>query len=1031
MRFFSGIVFELLGIMAKKSMSSPRNSSSHPFQSNGDLDSLRKLDSLLSVYLSNKNDSADEVLKHLQAFFGYLTDMVSNDKFSSVDLVFISQVSEKVADFIATDKASNVRGKLKSTLTLQWAKLNQFLTKLPDEAVIQFGANMWLALSRLLLSSSEFKLLSNEWNEIFLPMEHWFSAMDGEAVEICLKKWTAFLSFVGSKAGGRNKRSKLIPMFCKPLRSRTLISKLKSAEPIIEGYTTLVKTFRDVLDEHFDELVVCYLRFLSGRSAVILNTTEEIEKELSNPIDSKSSKLILTCAHPSHLEYITDDRHYQASDKASAYLLPVICAILGVDCQGSATSAANDQDIPVCGGNPLQTQKYGIFLGQIVRLAGNFPEAQGKLSTICSCFAALAQRIECIEEVAVKRSESRLLFVQIKAWICENNFNMEELESALSGLFAPKDHSIHANTVGEWPAKNILAVVLDKYADGKISSLLEVVPGTLLDASDNPGTILGRVDQLSTLINEYMERFEVRALLKTWAQLADIMKKHIRETDDINEGNLTRPDFSTTFGLLRLIFEIANLADEDVEVAMVEKCCSLFGQLYAEAQNSVRREYRCSAKTVLSGVLGDSIPPKSSCCVNVYVSAFISILEVYPFSLLNESEVFSGSSVEFNPIGEIAPLVDAVKVVQKTLTGIAASTEAKLIGAVPENYLSIVLICQKLLEVVEKPSMMRNMFLTLSDLLKDFYDLFFGDDTRFKDVSRSALDAYLAILDLVKKKISGPYDDTLLSGCAPLMAQLLGGISGRRAKLRVAAAELWNMTFAKAKSLTYPKELRRILSTLVQKRVVYAPGLSRKSFSSSDINEYKEIVDVESPSKSAEDSSQRKRARRSKICRQTSDAENSIPGISISASKSGTRQIKRSFSPVDSQADDSVAPKKKAVLEGGHSPPVVVKSEKASEMEDQKSLQNSEPKKNQSTPIRYGTPGSKRRNYVSLLDEDSVDYVPIASTDSAKKMKLTDRQKEMFSEKRERMPFLDEDSQPIAVITNLQTEFDLESSQSA
>ncbi|KIH60534.1 hypothetical protein ANCDUO_09217 [Ancylostoma duodenale] len=640
--------------MAKRSQSSPWKSSSHPPQPKGDLDSLRKLDSLLSLYLSNRNDSADEVVKHLQTFFGYLTDMVNSNKFSSMDLVLFSQVSEKVADFVGTDKASNVRGKLKSTLAPQWAKLNQFFAKLSDEAVIEFGANMWLALSRLLLSCSEFKLLGNEWNEIFLPMEHWFNAMDGEAVEICLKKWNAFLSFVGSKAGGRNKRNKLIPMFCKPLRSRTLINKLKSAEPIIEGYTTLVKTFKDVLDEHFDELVICFLRFLSGRSAVILNTTEEIEKELSKPIDSKSSKLILSCAHPSHLEYITDDRHYQASDKASAHLLPVICAILEVDYQGSPKSASG---IPNCGGNPLQTQKYAIFLGQMVRLAGNLPDANGKLSTICSCFAALAQRIGCIEEVAVKRSESRLLFVQIKAFVSENNFDLEELE-------------------GKFPR------------------------------------------------------------------------------------------------------------------------------------------------------------------------------------------------------------------------------------AVPENYLSIVLICQKLLEVIEKPSMIRNMFLTLSDLLKDLYDVFFGDDIRFKDVSRAALDAYLA-----------------------------------------------------------------------------------------------------SPSKSAQDSSQGKQhARRSKICRQASDAENSTPGMSMSASKSGKRQKKRSFSPVDSQADGSVAPKKKAVLEA---------------------------QENQPTPTRYCTPGTKRRNFVSLLDEDSVDYVPIASSDSAKKMKLTDRQKEIFSEKRERMPFLDEDSQPIAVITNLQTEFDLESSQSA
>ncbi|EYC42095.1 hypothetical protein Y032_0543g3221 [Ancylostoma ceylanicum] len=1017
--------FFSLGIMIRRSQSPLRKSSSHAVQSNGDLDSLRKLYNSLSASLLSKGDNTDEVVKQLQIFPGYLTDVVSNNKFSSTDLIFISQTFEKVADFLGTDKASNVQGRLKATLSPQWNRLNQFFTKLTDEAVKQFGADIWLALSKLLLSSSEFKLLSNEWDEVFLPMEHWFSAMDGEAAEICLRKWNAFVSFVGSKLDGRSKRSKLIPMFCKPLRSRTLINKLNSPEPIIEGYTTLIKSFKDLLDEHFDELVICFLRFLSGRSAAIFNSTEEIEKELNKPIDSKSSKLVLNCAYPSHLEYIADDRLYQASDRASTHLLPVICAILGVDCNGSST------DIPACGENPLQTQKYAIFFGQMVRLAGNLPDAKGKSSIISSCFAALAQRIGCIEEIAVKRSESRLLFVQIRTWISENNFNLEELESALSVLFTPTDHSIHANTVGEWPAKNILSAVLDKCADGKISSLLEIVCGTLRDAPENPDTILGRVDELSTLISEHVERFEVRTLLKTWAQLADIMKNHIRETDDINQGNLTCPDFSTTFGLLRLIFKIANCADEDFDTAMVQKCCSLFGQLYAEAQNTVRREYRCSAGTILSGVLGQLISPKTSCCVNFYVSAFTSILDVYPFSLLNESEVFSGPSLEFNPLGEIAPFVDALKVIQKALTELTTSAEGKLPRTAPENCLSIVVICQKLLDSLEKPNMIRNMFLTLSDLLKDMYDMFFGDDIRFKDVSRGALDAYLVILDLVKKKISGPYDDILLSGCAPLMAQLLGGIGGRRSKLRVAAAELWNVTFAKAKSLTYPKELRKILTTLVQKRVVYAPGLSRKSLSSTDLNEYKEITVVESPSKSAEDSSSgRQHGRRSRISRQPSDAEISTSSVPVSTSRSARRQAKRSFSPVDSQADNTVASKRKAVSEDEIPPSPVVKVEEEPEKQNQKS-QNPKFKKNQLTPVRYATAGTKRRNYVSLLDEDSVDYVPIPSTDSAKKMKLTDRQKEIFSEKRERMPFLDEDSQSIAVITNLQTEFDLESSQSA
>lgn len=38
-----------------------------------------------------------------------------------------------------------------------------------------------------------------------------------------------------------------------------MINKLKSAEPIIEGYTTLAKAFKDVIDEHFDEVRFCVL----------------------------------------------------------------------------------------------------------------------------------------------------------------------------------------------------------------------------------------------------------------------------------------------------------------------------------------------------------------------------------------------------------------------------------------------------------------------------------------------------------------------------------------------------------------------------------------------------------------------------------------------------------------------------------------------------------------------------------------------------------------------------------------------------
>ncbi|VDM85784.1 unnamed protein product, partial [Strongylus vulgaris] len=187
-------------------------------------------------------------------------------------------------------------------------------------------------------------------------------------------------------------------------------------------------------------------------------------------------------------------------------------------------------------------------------------------------------------------------------------------------------------------------------------------------------------------------------------------------------------------------------------------------------------------------------------CISVYTSAFTSLVDVYPFTFLNETEAFSGkivrlqllwaivtlrsysaSSSEFKALGEITPLIEAVKIVNKKLVQIITQTE------------------------------IRNMFLTLSDLLSDMYPILFGDDVRFKTVSGPALESYLAILKAVKMKISGPYDSNFLSGCSPFFAHLLGGVNGKRSKLRAAAAELWNKTFAEAKSLDYPKELKFVI----------------------------------------------------------------------------------------------------------------------------------------------------------------------------------------------------------------------------
>ncbi|KAK6752337.1 hypothetical protein RB195_003638 [Necator americanus] len=996
---------------------------SSPSQNNANLDLLRRIDSLLTFYFLNENEKLfNDITKHIHSerFIGCFVDVTNNTKYSSTDLILVGQVFDKIARFVASGRPSNHRFNLKSGLASKWVDLVRFFKGLSSEEVKQFGAHLWLSSSKLFLSSSDFKLLSNEWNDIFLPMEHWFSSLDGDVVEVCLNKWIDLIAFVGSKStpGGRNKLNKLIPMFCKPLRSRTMINKLRSAKPIINGYLALIKAFKDVLDEHFEELIICFLRFLAGRAAVVITATEDIQDKLKRSIHLKSTDLVLTCSPPSHLDYLLDGRPYRAFEESASHILPLICSLLGV--------AHNDGDkelvecVPVCGKNPLLIQKYTIFLGQMIRLAGIVDEKQ--LHTICSCFAVLAERIGCIEETAVKQSQSKLLFLQIKAWIDENYYNMKELESALCQLFKPKDLSMNAYTADDWPGMKILEAVLENSADGEISKLIEVVAETIHALFESPCIILRRADELTDLINEHPNRFETVSLLKAWAHLASIVKDYVRETDDINEGNIIEPDYPTTFGVLRLVFKIANRVNDEVDPGLIEKCCSAFELLYAEAQTTIRHEFGGGADMVLRGIFEDLIPPESLCCCNIYVSALTSIVDVYPFKLFNQNGLFSGSSLEFNALGEISGLVDPLKVVAKKLIELVDSTEGKLPRSTQDSLLAIANVCERIFKEVARPDVVRNLFVALSDLLKDMYPKFFGDDVRFKEVSQAALKSYLSILELVKTKVAGPFDDSLLAGCEPFLARLLGGLSGKRSKLRVSAAELWNKTFAGSKSLTYSKEFRKVLTTLVQKRVIYAPGLSRKSLSSSDINEYREL---ESPSDSATNSRSGRNVK-DKVNGEVQKDEDSTCGDSINtnSSRGGRRRTKRS--PVDTSADGGT-PKKKSAREDIVFP------------EEEKPLKTLPPspfiKKSseqglRSTPTRDSTPRTKRRNFVGLLEEDSVDYVPIAPSESAKKMKLTDRQKEIFSEKRDRMPFLDEDSQQLAVIKNIEKTFDLDSSQS-
>ncbi|KAK6055131.1 hypothetical protein COOONC_07367 [Cooperia oncophora] len=205
---------------------------------------------------------------------------------------------------------------------------------------------------------------SKEWNEFFAPMETWFKISDREAVVICLQVWTSFISFAAPKLSTGALREKLLGTFSKPLRSHAVMNKLSTPAPIISAYIALISAFRSSVDERFEELIVCFLRFITGKAVVALEDVNVIEDEIAKPINENNLRLILEGPSSDFMDYLTDPRpHRVFNSDALTHVFPLICSVLGVQ--------ESIQGVPVCANVPALMMKYGVLLTQVVRFAGH------------------------------------------------------------------------------------------------------------------------------------------------------------------------------------------------------------------------------------------------------------------------------------------------------------------------------------------------------------------------------------------------------------------------------------------------------------------------------------------------------------------------------------------------------------------------------------------------------------------------------------------------------------------------------------
>ncbi|NWU06560.1 RIF1 protein, partial [Cephalopterus ornatus] len=124
---------------------------------------------------------------------------------------------------------------------------------------------------------------------------------------------------------------------------------------------------------------------------------------------------------------------------------------------------------------------------------------------------------------------------------------------------------------------------------------------------------------------------------------------------------------------------------------------------------------------------------------------------------------------------------------------------------------------------ISLPSVMGTTFAIFSKPLAVFYE-----KTKLPEVPKvysnlnNKLEKLLAeILQCLQSHCTGSYDSEMLEQLSPL---LCAGFQHRNKQIRNQCAQFWNSTFAKTASLTYPEELKSVLSQAKKKVPLLLPG---------------------------------------------------------------------------------------------------------------------------------------------------------------------------------------------------------------
>uniref|UniRef100_A0A1A8FWX4 RAP1 interacting factor homolog n=3 Tax=Nothobranchius korthausae TaxID=1143690 RepID=A0A1A8FWX4_9TELE len=318
-------------------------------------------------------------------------------------------------------------------------------------------------------------------------------------------------------------------------------------------------------------------------------------------------------------------------------------------------------------------------------------------------------------------------------------------------------------------------------------------------------------------------------LWRLWVVIVGPLTDSITQSNEVNQGDALEHNFSTVHSAL--MFPVQHLLcgpplPQAAQRSMLSSWAKLYkvfarcSALVATAEENVCCEEFCSkmAAAVDREVL--AVPAALSAVASI-LQVMMECVDFSPYTPHFQQKLKSPHT----PVNRVRKQSRALRNLSTFLTLLVECLQAYLRSPDPPpepTGLALVSILSALFTNLVLTDAVQEMLSLLMDALALFYKQAASEPPRFTPHVLEKLEKLLSeVLGCLQTHAPLAFSDELLALLSPLLCVLF---PHKNKHLRLLVTRFWNTTFASCLSLTYPEEIRPVLSQVKQKTPIILPG---------------------------------------------------------------------------------------------------------------------------------------------------------------------------------------------------------------